>query len=512
MSSPNTPQTILWNQKAWPTIDESVKKRGNESGNKPDKKSGNKPDNESGNKPDNESGNKPDKKSGNKPDKESGNKPDKESDKESGKESDPDPDPDHDEFFKLKKKKKKNKNIQQEQELQEKQKKLQEEQKELQEKQMKLQEEQDRFQKEKDKFQEKQKKLQEEQKKLQEEQDMFQNETPTNSSDLNEHTWSTVGKERTVGKGRTFDQNQIKKPCAHFKNGSCIYGDGCYFEHSYDGPNTEQPIKKQICRHFAKGYCSYGPNCHFEHTRVNTSSNTEPIKKQDQPHPIHVDSSNDMTMPTPVVSVNIRKTRPWAKTHDGGSSLYTDDSEDKLPAVSSSAPAFNVVQSVERKLKQNTEESITSSIPIDDDVDDDGDYDIMSLLPLPNRHNRNVNKNASIPSIQSKQTEQIPRQFTKADYTIACNTIIAGISTNVKNSHEDIMTTKEYGVELMTRIELGNTSEPVKINGYNFSIERFFLNETFRNRIRDEVGKIVGESEVIFPKKQTPGSFIIYVK
>ncbi|CAE7431123.1 HUA1 [Symbiodinium natans] len=62
------------------------------------------------------------------------------------------------------------------------------------------------------------------------------------------------------------------RPCRHFLEGRCTFGDACRFSHQVDVQQLEPPGEptaladdRSICRHFLAGKCNYGDACRFSH-------------------------------------------------------------------------------------------------------------------------------------------------------------------------------------------------------------------------------------------------------
>ncbi|KAF7695328.1 hypothetical protein HF521_007051 [Silurus meridionalis] len=58
----------------------------------------------------------------------------------------------------------------------------------------------------------------------------------------------------------TEEQRVRNGICRQFVNGSCSFGQHCFYRHEYPAASSAQ-----VCRYFQKGGCWFGENCRYLH-------------------------------------------------------------------------------------------------------------------------------------------------------------------------------------------------------------------------------------------------------
>ena len=139
------------------------------------------------------------------------------------------------------------------------------------------------------------------------------------------------------------------------------------------------------------------------------------------------------------------------------------------------------------------------------------EYDLESLL----KKKKTKSSSPSLPSLPSSPPSlpsPLPKKavYSPKDMVSASNNGVTRIVGAILSRRKDIIETVVYRNRSLF-IDLGDTSVPLVVNDYPFSLERFFQNTQFQWAVRNAILESLKDCHVVFPQNQKEGAFHVLV-
>jgi hypothetical protein len=148
-----------------------------------------------------------------------------------------------------------------------------------------------------------------------------------------------------------------------------------------------------------------------------------------------------------------------------------------------------------------------------EEEEEEEEYDTSVLLKNKLLKKRKTNPSSPPPPcLSSPLPSPLPKKkvFRPDDLVSARNDAVARIFAIIQSQRKDVIK-RVIREHKSFFVQLGDTSQPIVVNDFEFSFEQFFTNTTFQWDVRHAVTESMKDCHVVFPQNQKEGEFGVLV-